>query len=379
MCAKCLSGESGAFLSNRLTPDLWILSPDSSMHLLTGITILDFSRLLPGPLATHLLAQMGARVIKVEHPKRVDYARHSGPLIDGESALFRALNHNKEIRTIAYDTAEGKAEIAALIQESDALIEQFRPGAMESWGLGYEAIKAHKSDIVYVSLTGYGQEGPMSQVAGHDLNYLAISGLLSLLKDDQGKPVVPGFQLADIGSGSYLTAMSCLAALIHRMKTGKGQYIDVSMTDGVFPMLTVPMSMLWSGLEPAQFNFLNGKTVANYAVYACSDGKWVAVGALEMKFWNRLCTLVKKPDWQRNNELELFNLQFPKNEVETLFLTKTRDEWIVFFTGEDVCVSPVLELEELESHEQWQARAAFEQLQTESGKPFHSINVPIRE
>lgn len=349
------------------------------MDLLSGITILDFSRLLPGPLATHLLAQMGARVIKVEHPKRVDYARYSGPLIDGESALFRALNHNKEIRTIAYDTEEGKAEIAALIQESDALIEQFRPGAMESWGLGYEAIKTLKSDIVYVSLTGYGQTGPMAGVAGHDLNYLAVSGLLSLLKDDQGKPVVPGFQLADIGSGSYLTAMSCLAALIHRMKTGKGQYLDVSMAAGVLPMLTVPMSMLWSGLDPAQFNFLNGKTVANYTVYACADGKWVAVGALEMKFWNRLCTLVEKPEWQRNNELELFNLQFPKNEVETLFKTKTRDEWIAFFTGEDVCVSPVLELDELASHEQWQARVAFEQLQTESGKSFHSINVPIRE
>jgi crotonobetainyl-CoA:carnitine CoA-transferase CaiB-like acyl-CoA transferase len=348
------------------------------MDLLKDLTILDFTRLLPGPLATHLLAQMGARVIKVEHPRRMDYARYSGPPVEGQSTLFRALNHNKEFRSIAYDTAGGKAEIAALIRESDALIEQFRPGAMESWGFGYAAAKDIREDVVYVSLTGYGQTGPMAPAAGHDLNYLALSGLLSLTKDESGKPVVPGFQLADIGAGAYLTAMSCLAALVHRMKTGKGKWVDVSMADGVLPLLTVPMSLLWGGLDPAQFNFLDGKTTVNYAVYACADGKWISVGAVEIRFWNEICELVGKPEWRRNNELELFNQQFPKHEVEALFRTRSRDAWALFFEGKDVCVAPVLELHELENHAHWQAHNAFETLHTGSGKTYKTFALPFR-
>ena len=349
-----------------------------AMNLLNNIIILDFTRLLPGPLATHLLAQMGARVIKVEHPKRMDYARYSGPPVEGQSALFRALNHNKEIRNIAYDTEAGKAEIEALIAGSNVLIEQFRPGAMQSWGLGYEAVKALREDIVYASLTGYGQEGPMAQAAGHDLNYLALSGLLSLMKDEQGKPVVPGFQLADIGAGAYLAAMSCLAALVNRMQSGAGCYLDLSMTAGALPLLTLPLSLMWSGLDPAQFNFLDGKTVANYTVYACADGKWISVAALEIKFWNQLCECLNKPEWKRRNELELSNEQFPKAAVEALFLTRSRDAWVAFFAGEDVCVAPVLELSELESHEYWRERAAFETLHTGSGKAYKTLDLPFR-
>ncbi|MEL7342219.1 MAG: CaiB/BaiF CoA-transferase family protein, partial [Bacteroidota bacterium] len=189
------------------------------MQLLSGITIIDFTRLLPGPLATHLLAQMGAKVIKIESPKRKDYARTAGfKQIDGASPLFHQLNHNKELREIDYNEASGKAEILELLPQADVLIEQFRPGAMDSWGLGYDALKEINPGLVYVSITGYGQKGSFHQEAGHDFNYLAYSGIMSLIKDDQGKPVVSDTQFADIG-GAYMAVIALQGALPQKART----------------------------------------------------------------------------------------------------------------------------------------------------------------
>ena len=164
------------------------------MNLLQGIKVIDFTRLLPGPLATHLLAQMGAEVIKIESPKRMDYARASGPQVDGASILFHQLNHNKMMKLLDYSTEDGKKELLNLISSADALIEQFRPGAMNAWGLGYEAVKKLNPGIVYISLTGYGQGNDYSKEAGHDFNYLSYSGVMSLLKDGTGKPIVSDTQ-----------------------------------------------------------------------------------------------------------------------------------------------------------------------------------------
>ena len=324
-----------------------------------------------------MLAQMGAEVIKIESPKRRDYARDSTPPIDGASHLFHSLNHNKEQLLIDYNTPEGLQEVMDYIKNADVLIEQFRPGAMEAWGLGYEAIREINPEIIYISLTGYGQTGPLHQEAGHDLNYLANSGILSLLKDDNGKPVVPGFQLGDIGSGAYMVVMACLAALLQKAQTGKGTYLDVSMTDGLLPLTTIPFSLLSSGLDHRQFNVLDGKTIVNYALYECADGKWLSVAALEVKFWNNICKLVAKPEWERNSLFELSCQVFPKQEVEAVFKTKTQAEWMDIFIGKDVCIAPVLELEELENHPHHTARATFENLKTPNGQPFKSIKFPF--
>lgn len=349
------------------------------MQLLQNLKILDFTRLLPGPLATHMMAQMGAKIIKIEHPKRIDYARLSGKQVDGQSMLFRMLNHNKEMQTIAYDTEEGMKTMKELIENSDALIEQFRPGAMNSWRLGYEDVKKINPNIVYVSLTGYGQDGPLKLEPGHDLNYLANAGILSLLKDENGKPIVPGFQLADIGGGSYMTVMACLTGLVGRATKGEGCHIDVSMTDALFPLLTVPMSMQWAGWDHRVMNILNGKALVNYAVYECADGKYISVGALEPKFWNNICEALGQESWKRKHEMELVSHVFPKAEVEALFKTKSRDDWTSFFKGKDVCIAPVLELEELEIHEQHNARKAFETFETEKGKVLKTVALPFRE
>lgn len=345
--------------------------------MLEGIKIVDFTRLLPGPVATHLLAQMGAVVVKIESPKRMDYARMSLETIDGASALFHQLNHNKEQRMLDYNTAEGKEEVMELIQGADALIEQFRPGAMDAWGLGYDAVKKINPGIVYVSLTGYGQEGTYASEAGHDFNYLAYSGIMSLLKDEQGKPTVPDTQFADI-SGAYMAVMAMQSALLKKARTGKGSFVDVSMTAAVMPFLAVPYSLHSSGLDYRMINIINGKTAVNYATYECKDGKYLSVAAMEMKFWNNICDIIEKPTWKKGNQLELMNMSFPKKEVEAVFKSKTRDEWMVIFKGKDVCVAPVLEIEELETHDYHQGKGTFEPLETKNGEKLQTIALPFK-
>lgn len=348
------------------------------MNTLQGIKIIDLTRLLPGPLATHLLAQMGAEVIKIESPKRMDYARASGAQVDGASILFHQLNHNKTSKILDYNSEEGKTELLDLIKNADALMEQFRPGAMDAWGLGYDDIKKINPNIVYVSITGYGQQGDYSNEAGHDFNYLAYSGVMSLLKDEKGKPVVPDTQLADIG-GAYMAVMATQAALLQRFKAGKGSYVDVALCDAVTPFLVIPHGLNSGGLDFRKYNVINGKTTVNYSPYECADGKWLSVAAMEIKFWNNICELVGKENWKRKNPMELFVHVFPKKEVEDFFKTKTRDEWVAIFKGHDVCIAPILEIEELENHPYHQEKNTFEEFQTADGTKLKTIALPFKE
>ena len=349
------------------------------MMALEDIHVLDFTRLLPGPLCTHMLAQMGASVCRIESPRRRDYARTSGMQVDGASVLFHQLNHNKQLLEIDYNTPDGKQKLIELATQADVLIEQFRPGAMQSWGLGYEDMKQVNPQLVYVSLTGYGQSGPNHQTAGHDINYLAHAGVLSMLKDKTGKPLVPGCQLADIGAGAYMSLIALQAALLQRGRTGKGSYVDVNMCSGLMPLLTIPFSMLSSGLDPHQFNYLDGKTAANYGVYKCSDGKYLSVGALEPKFWKRLCELIGKPEWAALSQMQLFTVNFPRKELEAIFHSRTRDEWMKeVFEGEEVCIAPVLELDELENQPFHQDKNTFETFRTKNGQELKTIGLPFR-
>jgi alpha-methylacyl-CoA racemase len=320
------------------------------MTTLRGITILDFSRLFPGPLATNILASMGARVIKVEHPRRPDFAKFNPPLVNGVSTLYEALNANKEIREIDYTTPAGREEVKSWASGCDVLVEQFRPGAMEAWGLGYEALRRQNERLVYLSLSGYGQHGPYRDIAGHDLNYLAYSGILSLIRDEEGRLVIPGVQIAD-AAGAYMLTMACMSALFQRERQGRGAYVDVSMLDSLAPMLVIPATQYWGGISPRDANFLSGGLV-NYNVYACAGGKWMALAALEPKFWNNFCEMVDKPDWKRDQIWELSIAIFPKSEVEALFLEKNQAEWEALAAGKDVCLSPVREIEEMEADPQ---------------------------
>ena len=346
------------------------------MDLLKGITIIDFTRLLPGPIATHLLTQMGATVIKIESPKRMDYARASGSQVDGASILFHQLNNGKIMKMIDYSTNEGQTELFELIKNADAVIEQFRPGAMDAWGLGYKDLKKIKPSLVYVSLTGYGQNNDYASEAGHDFNYLAYSGIMSLLKDENGKPTVPDTQFADIGGG-YMAVMALQAALLKKERTGQGSYIDVSLTDAMNPFIAVPYALHKGDLDYRKFNVINGKTTVNYSPYECADGKWLSIAAMEIKFWNNLCEIIDKPDWKRKNPMETMLIHFPKKEVEDFFKTKTRAEWMEILKGKDVCAAPILEIEELETSEYHQEKNTFEEFETKDGSKLKRVRIPF--
>lgn len=347
------------------------------MQILTNITILDFTRLLPGPLATNMLAQMGARVIKIEQPDRGDYARMQPPFVDGESTLFGALNFAKEVRKVDFKSKTGKKKVMELAQEADMVIEQFRPGVMAACGLGYEDFKTVNEQIIYLSLSGYGQDGPYRDKAGHDLNYLAYSGILSLTQDREGRPVIPGVQVADISGGSYMLLTACLTALLNRERSGRGSYVDVSMLDGLLPLLTVPATQQWGGFDPYQMNFLS-RALVNYNVYQCSDGKWIALGALELKFWNNFCDLVDRPEWKRQNHLELSIHAFPVKEVEELFQSKKQSEWLDLAEGKDICLSPVRRLEEIGDDPQIRHRGGILNVKTPAGNEMRSFALPFR-
>ena len=240
--------------------------------MLKGLRVLDFTRLLPGPAATHMLGAMGATVTKVEAEHRLDSVRQTHP------SLFHALNHNKENWLVNYETEEGRDLVLERARNSDVFVEQFRPGSMDAWGLGYKDLYAVNKDIVYVSIRGYGEKGELCNVAGHDINYLATSGLLSQLKSESGKPVVPGFQIADVAGGAYATLVAMQAALVRRGLSPEagGSHVCVDMTAACVPLLSVPLSLEAAGLP----NILDGHTAVNYGVYETADNKFLAVGAM---------------------------------------------------------------------------------------------------
>ncbi|MEO8774332.1 MAG: CaiB/BaiF CoA-transferase family protein [Gelidibacter sp.] len=343
---------------------------------LQGITVIDFTRLLPGPLGTHFLSQLGARVIKIESPKRLDYTRFYDPKIEDNSVMFHTLNHSKEQIVVDYETEEGYQQILDLIKTADVLIEQFRPGAMASFNLDFETVKKINPNIVYVSVTGYGQNGALHSKAGHDINYLASSGLLDLNRDDKGKPVIPGFQIADIAGGSYMLLSACTSGLLAQKMQQKPQYIDLSLLDASMPINAIAHSMSQGGASYKQTPILSGMLV-NYNVYECLDGKWVALGALELKFWNDFCLMVEKPEWIAKTEMELVNGIFPKKDLELLFKTKTRDEWASLSKDYDNCLSPILELEEVTHHKHIKEREVFKEI-TINNTIIKTYNTPFK-
>jgi len=302
-----------------------------------GITILDLTRLLPGATATALLAARGAEVIKIEQPGDGDYARSLVP------AVFAATNAGKKSVSIDLKDPRGRDLLISLVRNADVLIEGFRPGTMKRLGLGYDELRELNPRLIYASLTGYGQSGAYADLAGHDLNYLAMSGVLDL-----NLPVIPGVQIADLAGGAMQGVIAILFALVERGATGEGSYLDVSMLAGVESLLTIPLAAYrTTGRAPrAGEEILSGR-YACYNLYEASDGRWLAVGALEPKFWAALCV-------QRGCE-DLISLQFCdddrrgaiKDRVASIFRTRTASEWFDVLRGHDCCVTPVLNVAEV--------------------------------
>ena len=323
---------------------------------LAGIRILDLTRLLPGPVTTLHLADLGTEVIKIEDPQVGDYARTLGTGQGEEngqsSAYFRMINRNKQGFRLDLKKPEGIEVFMRLAREADVIIESFRPGVMAKLGIGYAAIAAVNPKIAYCSISGYGQDGPYKDLAGHDINYLGYAGVLDQIGSAGGNPAIPNFQIADLLGGAMTAAMGILAVVIEAQRTGQGRYIDVSMTDSVLAHTYFAMLRLNDAGQsaPRGTDLLSGGLPC-YATYRCADGKHMAVGALEGKFWKTACEVLGHPDWlKRQWDASL------RGELAELFATRPRDEWARLFAAVDCCITPILSPEEALANEQISAR-----------------------
>lgn len=325
---------------------------------LEGVRVLDFSRLLPGPFATLLLADMGAEVIKIEDPKGGDYARYYPPFVNESGAFFEAINRNKRSVTLNLKASESADPVRRLIQSADVIVESFRPGVMEALGLGYEAVKELKPEIVYVSISGYGQTSPKSRVAGHDINFLALSRLLDQNHGSEDV-VLPGFQVADLAGGALYAGMGALAALFKRERSGAGSYLDISMTEGAMSLLAPHFATHSAqGRQASGAGMLDGG-IAAYNLYQTSDGRFLAVGALEPKFWAGFVEAVDPSLLDSgHNEGNYDNIE----AVASVIRSRTLDEWTEVFATLDVCIEPVLNLDEVLLHPLHQIREVFFEL-----------------
>lgn len=349
------------------------------MGVLSGIKVLDLSRLLPGPYCTLMMADYGAEVIKIEEPGKGDYIRGREPAIEGIGARHLTINRNKKSIELNLKTEEGKEIFKKMAATADVIIESFRPDVMKRLGLGYDEISKINDGIIYCSLTGYGQTGPYRKLPGHDINYIGYSGILGLIGEKDGKPVVPGVQIADIGGGALMALSGICMALLHKERTGKGQYIDVSMMDGAITWLYAAVSDYFaSGEIPKRGrNRLDGH-YAFYNVYETRDGKYLSVGASELKFWKRICEVIEKPEWIELHEGTAEVQETLKSDLAEVFRQKDQKEWLELLALEETCVGPVNEIDELFNDPQIIERELFIQMDHPVAGNIRQIGFPIK-
>ncbi|MHA6493944.1 CaiB/BaiF CoA transferase family protein [Pseudomonas borbori] len=346
---------------------------------LSSLKILDFSTLLPGPFASLLLADMGAEVLRVESPSRLDLVRVLPPHDGGVSASHAYLNRNK--RSIALDLkkAEAVAMVKRLVADYDIVLEQFRPGVMDKLGVGYEALKAINPRLIYVSITGYGQTGPYRDRAGHDINYLALAGIASYTGRRESGPLPLGIQAADIAGGSLHGVIGLLAAVVQRQVTGQGQAVDISMTDCAFSLHGMAgAGYLAAGVEPDMENQpLNGGSFYDY--YRTRDGRWLSVGSLEPQFMQQFCAAIGRPELaSRGLSQNPQDQRALKREIEMELEKRDFDDWCALFAGLDTCVEPMLRLSEAVTHPQLSARQLVTDVPRGDAPPQPQIACPIK-
>ena len=320
--------------------------------LLSGLRVLDLTRNLPGPFATRLLADLGATIVKVEPPEG-DPAR---PL----AALFEALNHGKDCRTIDFRSSADLDRLRAWVRDADVLLDSFRPGVLQGLGLDAARLHALNPRLVMVSITGYGQHGPWAQKAGHDLNFMALSGVLDQMRTPTGELALSNVQWGDLAGGSAMACIAVLAAVFEAQKTGQGRHLDVSMVHGLHAQLVMPratgamLAPLLGRRPGAGEDLLNG-VLPCYNLYATQDGRHLAVGALEFKFWKAACEVFNRPDWvqrhwQRGQLPGSPDCAALRAEVAQLVASQPLAVWSERFAQADACVTPVLTLEEAQAH-----------------------------
>jgi alpha-methylacyl-CoA racemase len=341
---------------------------------LTGLRVLDLSRLIPGPFASMVLADLGASVDKVEDAGGGDYLRFMPPHVDGQSPAFAMMNRGKRSLVLDLKKPAARAAFLRILPKYDVLLETFRPGVMDRLGLGYAELRKLHPGLVYCAITGYGQTGPMALRAGHDIDYLARAGVLGLTGPADGPPQIPGVQMADVGGGALYGVVGILAALSARAITGRGRFVDVSMCEGAMSFGAFGLMNAFGGDVRATGPLAGG--IAPFGTYATKDDRAVALAALEPKFWIAFTTAVglepdmsalapgdHQPEWKR--------------KVAAIFLGKTLEEWIAFSQKVDCCLEPILTPEEVSRDPQHRARGVIVDVALRDGTMLAQIKTPI--
>lgn len=344
---------------------------------LKNLNVLDLSRLLPGPYASLVLAELGTNVLKVENTGSGDQARYTPPIVEGESILFHSLNRGKKNISIKLNCDEGRKIIFQLVKKYDIVLESYRPGIMDKMGLSYEELKKANPKVILCSITGYGQSGPYSSKAGHDVNFQALSGLIEMTGNKNGPPVIPGGQIADISGGSQAAVIAILSSVIGREHTGLGTHLDISMLDNMIPLQPFTLAEAFAGETPKRGDsILQGRYIC-YNIYETKDNRHMAFAALEPKFFSNFLKAINRED--------LIGIHYSTTEEDSegykimreIFRGRTRDEWVELLKDVDACCCPVLSPNELEDDPHLNTRSIFGQQQLLPNKTItQTVAVP---
>jgi len=345
---------------------------------LAGVRILDLSRQLPGPLATQILADYGADVIKIEDTKNGDDFRSTQPAVNGVAARHLQLNRNKRGLALNLKSPEGKKIFLKLAAQSQVVFEQFRPGVVKRLGIDYESIRSINPAIVYCSLSGFGQEGPHRDMVAHDPNYLALSGVLSLIGKSGGDPMLTGPQLADI-TAAHMATIGILLALRNAEASGVGDYLDISLFDAAFSLpVTALSTYLGGGTAPGRGEERHNGKYPWADIYRTSDGKFITLAAIEAHFYRNLCNALDRSEWLGDQYAGPARQQEIRAEMTRMFAGRTRDEWFERLKDKEVCISPVLTVEEAAQSEQVRARGSIIAHEHPVAGPTRLQATPIR-
>ncbi|NLY84349.1 MAG: CoA transferase [Acholeplasmataceae bacterium] len=347
------------------------------MGALTGIRVLDLTRLLPGPYCSMMLADFGAEVIKIEEPLQGDYARSFTPMQNGFGYWHLQLNRNKKSLAVNLKTEEGREIFFKLLAKSDVVMESYRPGVLARLGIDYAEARKVNPKIVYCSLNGYGSKGPRVNEADHDINYVSLAGIVSMSGDKDGKPAIPGVLMADMNAAS-LAAFSILAALRHAQVTGEGQEIEIALYNTALTLMPGAASLYFGEGFVAERgnNWLTGAN-ANYNIYETKDGRYMAVGALEKKFWSNLCAALGRSELTDLTDDDGSH-EMLKKELALEFLKKTLKEWTDLLAGKDTCTTPVLDFAEAMAAEQTLANEMVLEAEDEEVGKYRQIGFPMK-
>jgi crotonobetainyl-CoA:carnitine CoA-transferase CaiB-like acyl-CoA transferase len=352
---------------------------------LTGITILDLTKLAPGPFCTMILGDLGADIIKIEEPgpptgRRAEQAGSAKPMETQDGAAsFSALHRNKKSIGINLKSESGKQVYLRLAEQADVVVEEYRPGVAARLGIDYETLAKKNPRLIYCAITGFGQTGPYRDLVGHDLNYIATAGVLSLFgRDPNQAPTIPHNLIADYAGGGMHGAIGVLAAIIARQHTGRGQYVDVSMMDGSLALLAQAFSTYFAkgGVAPRGTTVMDG-AMPNYDCYLTKDNKYITVAAIEPWFFANLCRLIGREDliaheFDREKRDEL------RTAITNTFKTKTRDEWFEIMSKTDICAGKMLTLDEVPDDPQVKAREMIVELDGPNGHKIKQVGISLK-